>query len=306
MRLLTLRGDDEIEWKEFNDGMVPPYAILSHTWGIDEVSYTDLLDGSYKSRVGYRKVLFCGQQAALDHLRYFWVDTCCIDKRNNTELTKAINCMFSWYKEAVVCYAYLSDVSARYNDIDTLTYRDSWIQDFQGSRWWTRGWTLQELLAPAHVEFFSAQHTRLGDKRSLDNTIHETTGIPIGALRGERLGDFPLAVRLEWARNRQTTEPEDVAYCLMGIFGISMPMVYGEGRTSALRRLENEIRQTHRTYYRLAWLSNVQDRYAPSSSCGSAPGRDDIWICCECGIYHMEYQLQCEKCGNCGHDRYHP
>ena len=245
MRLLSLRGGDRLSWHEFSDDMVPPYAILSHTWGVEEVLYTDLLELSYKSKAGYRKILFCGQQAARDNLRYFWVDTCCIDKRNNTELTKAINSMFLWYRKACVCYAYMSDVSAPAMILETETETDQspWMADFRQSRWFTRGWTLQELIAPGHVEFFSLQHARLGDKQSLEKEIHEITGIQIEALRGRSLRRFPVDVCLAWADHRRTTEGEDAAYCLLGIFGVSMPLVYGEGRTNALRRLENEIRR---------------------------------------------------------------
>jgi len=228
---LKLRGDDDVEWREFNDDMLPPYAILSHTWGVEEVLYTDLLDGSYKSKAGFRKILFCGRQAVQDVLQYFWVDTCCIDKRNNTELTKAINSMFEWYRKSCICYAYLSDVSAS----------GDWVGDFRKSRWFKRGWTLQELIAPGHVDFFSLQHTRLGDKLSLELEIRDITGIQIEVLRGSSLKSIPWKARFEWHKSRQTFEPEDVAYCQFGIFGVSMPLVYGEGAYSALRRLREAI-----------------------------------------------------------------
>jgi hypothetical protein len=111
MRLLSLNGQGKLECAEFSQDNIPPYAILSHTWDVEEVSFLDLINHNGENKAGYRKVMFCGEQAARDNLHYFWVDTCSIDKRNNTELTEAINSMFRWYRGAAKCYAYLSDVS---------------------------------------------------------------------------------------------------------------------------------------------------------------------------------------------------
>jgi hypothetical protein len=110
MRLLTLDDRGKLSCKEFSQGRIPPYAILSYTWGTEELSFYDVLEYS-KGKAGYRKIIFCAEQAARDNLHYFWVDTCCIDERNNTELTKAINYMFRWYRSAAKSYVYLSDVS---------------------------------------------------------------------------------------------------------------------------------------------------------------------------------------------------
>ena len=239
MRLLTLDEHGDLAWREFTQDKTPPYAILSHTWGAEEVSFVDLEDKSSKSKVGYRKIVFCGEQAARDKLRYFWVDTCCIDKRNNTELTEAINCMFRWYRGAVKCYVYLSDVSTSASDPKVC--QSAWEADFRKSRWFTRGWTLQELLAPASVIFYSSQHKELGDKKSLARVIHEVTEIPILALDGHSLDTFSTTERMAWAAKRQTTKDEDGAYCLLGIFSIFMPLIYGEGKKNALKRLQQEI-----------------------------------------------------------------
>src|SRR5205807_1598031 len=136
---------------------IPPYAILSHTWNEgQEVTFQDLMDGTGESKIGYDKIQFCAQQAERDGLRYFWVDTCCIDKSNYTELRKALNSIFRWYQNAVKCYVYLSDVSTakrKANEVSGFT----WEPSFRVSRWFTRGWTLQELLAPSSVEFFSRE-----------------------------------------------------------------------------------------------------------------------------------------------------
>lgn len=238
MRLLSLSQHGNLTWEEFSEDKIPPYAILSHTWGIEEVCFVDLLDGQARRKAGYRKIVFCGEQADRDGLRYFWVDSCCIDKRNNTELTRAINSMFRWYRNAVKCYAYLSDVSTS-SAVGFSAEEDqsAWKTDFCTSRWFTRGWTLQELLAPACVEFYSAQHQRLGTKDSLCPLIRDITGIPLDALRGHPLDNFSIKERLAWATGRQTTEGEDEAYCLLGIFDVFMPLIYGEGKDNALKRL---------------------------------------------------------------------
>jgi hypothetical protein len=243
MRLLTLGEHGDLPWREFSQDTIPPYAILSHTWGAEEVSFHDLVKDNGRSKAGRRKIVFCGEQADRDGLRYFWVDTCCIDKQNNTELTKAINSMFRWYRNAAKCYVYLSDVSTSTSDPDAETCRSAWEADFRRSKWFTRGWTLQELLAPLYAEFYSSQHQRLGNKQSLAGLIHDITRIPIPALHGHPLDKFSVDERRTWAANRQTTEPEDVAYCLFGIFDVSMPLVYGEGKSSAMKRLRKEIEE---------------------------------------------------------------
>jgi hypothetical protein len=245
MRLLNLNGNGQLAWMDFSQDEIPPYAILSHTWGSEEVSFVDLVNNSGKSKAGYRKILFCGEQAARDHLHYFWVDTCCIDKRDNTELTEAINSMFRWYRDAAKCYTYLSDVSTSASD--PTACQSVWEPDFRKSRWFTRGWTLQELLASASVTFYSSQHTLLGDKQSLAEVIHEITGIPKPALDGHPLDTFSVSERMAWATNRQTTKDEDSAYCLLGIFSIFMPLIYGEGKDSALKRLRKEVDELPKT-----------------------------------------------------------
>src|SRR6266536_1591235 len=187
MRLLELKGNDEFSLTKDIVSNTPPYAILSHTWGDDdeEVSFEDLTKGSGKTKAGYRKILFCGEQAARDSLQYFWVDTCCIDKPNYTELSEAINSMFRWYRNAAKCYVYLSDVSTSdHNQVDLSLH---WQSACRQSRWFTRGWTLQELVAPLSVEFFCTNGRRLGDKKSLERQLHEITGIAVPALQGTSL-----------------------------------------------------------------------------------------------------------------------
>jgi hypothetical protein len=224
---------------------IPPYAILSHTWGEQEVVFDDLKSPISVGNVdakgeGWNKIQFCARQAKCDNLEYFWVDTCCIDKANNTELSEAINSMFRWYQNASRCYVFLSDVEGKSSGCDDRL-SSTWKTAFKASRWFTRGWTLQELLAPRSVEFFCRDRTRLGDKESLKQTIYEVTEIPIEALSGRDLSKFDVATRLSWAQYRQTTRDEDGAYCLLGIFGCHLPLIYGEGREKALKRLKREI-----------------------------------------------------------------
>ena len=241
MRLLELK--DNGKFSLTNDIVIdiPPYAILSHTWGRDneEVTFKDLMESSGNAKAGYKKLQFCREQAARDGLQYFWVDTCCIDKSNNTELSEAINSMFRWYRNTAKCYVYLSDVSAPVSH--EKSSQQPWEPAFRKSRWFTRGWTLQELIAPTSVEFFSKEGERLGNKTSLERYIHETTGIPVKVLRGDSLFAFSITERLSWAEKRETTRKEDKAYSLLGIFDVYMPLIYGEGRESAFRRLREEI-----------------------------------------------------------------
>jgi hypothetical protein len=243
MRLLEYDSDSRLGLtKNFSDH-IPKYAILSHTWGADteEVNFRDLIDGTGKSKDGYRKIRFCGEQASRDGLQYFWVDTCCIDKSNSVELAEAINSMFRWYRDAAKCYVYLSDVSTAKRRRSTSLSKLAWESAFRASRWFTRGWTLQELLAPSSVEFFSEEGKRLGNKKTLEQQIHEITGIAVSAIHGAPLSQFGVEERLLWAASRQTTREEDKAYSLLGIFDIYMPLIYGEGRDNALSRLKEEI-----------------------------------------------------------------
>jgi heterokaryon incompatibility protein (HET) len=244
MRLLQYNSDGDFSLtKDFVSGEIPEYAILSHTWGADteEVTYRDLIDGTGKSKVGYEKIRFCGEQARHDGFPYFWVDTCCIDKSNNSELTEAINSMFRWYRDAAKCYVFMSDVSITKQKAGILLPEFNWEPAFRASRWFTRGWTLQELLGPSLVEFFSQEGQKLGDKRSLERQVQEITRIALLALRGAPLSQFGVDERLSWARWRQTARQEDEAYSLLGIFGVHMPLIYGEGRDNAFIRLRDEI-----------------------------------------------------------------
>jgi hypothetical protein len=239
MRLLSANADGSFSLTSFFGKPSPSYAILSHTWDADdqEVTFHDLTNALGSGKSGYKKIQFCSEQAKKDGLQYFWVDSCCIDKSSSAELSEAINSMFRWYLDAAKCYVYLSDVSTGKHSRSSKLL---WEPAFMQSRWFTRGWTLQELLAPRSVEFFSRDAKRLGNKDSLEQQIHKITGIAIDALQGH-LSQFSDDERMSWAKIRETAREEDQAYCLMGIFNVYLPVIYGEGKRNALERLREAI-----------------------------------------------------------------
>ncbi|KAF1346346.1 kinesin light chain 3 [Lizonia empirigonia] len=240
MRLLHFDALNRLILTDFRGKLIPPYAILSHRWSDSETLIEDISNGNYTKREeGYAKLQFCAEQAAQDGLQYFWIDTCCIDRWDNSERSRAINSMFQWYQNAARCYVFLSDVSTS-AATETAPCSD-WEASFRASAWFSRGWTLQELIAPVSVEFFSREGHRIGDKASLDRLLHDITGLPLAALRNCCLDQFSTSERRRWAENRTTTEEEDIVYCLLGVVGISMPITYGEGQENAQRRLQAEI-----------------------------------------------------------------
>ncbi|KAK4461139.1 HET-R [Cladorrhinum samala] len=246
MRLLE--RDDTGEFRLTDDYLpnsgIPPYAILSHRWGDAEVLFGDFMNGTAKNKAGYAKIRFCGDQAWRDGLKFFWVDTCCIDKSNSTELQEAINSMFRWYRDATKCYAYLGDVSVSTYNLDD---KSIWESAFRASSWFTRGWTLQELVAPTSVEFFSREGVYLGNRSTLEQIIHDVTEISAKAIQGGRLSDFSVHERMAWIEKRKTTREEDRAYSLFGIFDVQLPLLYGEGELKAFRRLWEEINKSSNT-----------------------------------------------------------
>ncbi|ETS87133.1 hypothetical protein PFICI_00961 [Pestalotiopsis fici W106-1] len=244
MRLLRLEEGDSVSLTDDLTHDIPPYAILSHTWGArgEEVTFQDIQNKDFQQKPGYGKILFCGRQAQLDGLEYFWVDTCCIDKTSSAELAESINSMYRWYENAHKCYVYLSDVSINF-DRNTPPLLSSWLHGFRKSRWFKRGWTLQELVAPQVVEFFSSNGQKLGDKTSLEEPIHNITNIPAPSLRDFSQSNIDLKTIFSWCQNRETTRPEDKVYSLLGLVGVSMPVIYGEGEGSAFLRLCAEVLQ---------------------------------------------------------------
>ncbi|KAF2705055.1 HET-domain-containing protein [Pleomassaria siparia CBS 279.74] len=267
MRLLHA---ETLEFRWFDEKELPKYIILSHTWGNDEVSYQDMCwlqklqnmpqelkanplyalflsagggtmlpssKNAITERAGYAKIAQTARIALGLGYQYFWVDTCCIDKTSSAELQEAINSMFRWYQTSVLCVVFLADVERKSTQ---TTLSDYFTAALRNSKWSKRGWTLQELLAPHHLSFYNQKWNFICDKQEVIGPLEAVTGIPSKVLRGEGFHDESVARRLSWASHRSTTRIEDLAYCLMGIFDIHMPMLYGEG-DKAFIRLQEEI-----------------------------------------------------------------
>ncbi|KAG1735122.1 heterokaryon incompatibility protein-domain-containing protein [Suillus paluster] len=232
----------------------PEYAILSHRWREEEVLFADIHHEHVKCMKGYAKIEGCCEQARRDGYQYVWIDTCCIDKNSSAALAEAINSMYMWYEDAQVCYVYLDDVA---DDGDPGTG-----SAFARSEWFTRGWTLQELIAPTSVFFFNNRWREIGSKSSLAGLLSSITRVhPDVLTRVHAESDilmvtrasFSVATRMSWAAGRKTTRPEDRAYSLMGLFKVHMPVIYGEGETKAFFRLQLEIMRTSHDQSILAW-----------------------------------------------------
>lgn len=225
---------------------IPPYAILSHTWGDDEVSLQHFQNTSYRSsRKGFNKIQSACQEAYRQGHEYLWVDTCCIDKTGSAELSEAINSMFKWYQRSQICYALFEDVNRESINLPDIrgTSNDSGTE-FAASRWFTHGWTLQELVAPKEVVFYNKNRVSIGEKNTSSELIKKITGVDTFILKGGPLAEVSVGRRMSWAVDRQTTREEDVAYSLMGLFDINMPLIYGEGRKAFIRLQEEILRQS--------------------------------------------------------------
>ncbi|KAK4207529.1 HET-domain-containing protein, partial [Rhypophila decipiens] len=263
MRLINTKT---LQLTEFM-GDVPPYAILSHTWEDQEITFHDLTrlthaDLSTKKPHGFAKVVItCRLAAERDKLDWAWVDTCCIDKSSSSELTEAINSMFSWYSKSTICYVYLSDfhphptaLSDHSPSLSTNKTDDPVLTHLSQCKWFSRGWTLQELIAPQQITFLTSSWHPLGTKLSLSTHLSSITKIsqPI-LLYTQSLSSISVAQRLSWASSRKTTRPEDTAYSLLGLFSVHMPLLYGEGGTRAFIRLQEEIIKETNDLSLFAW-----------------------------------------------------
>jgi hypothetical protein len=312
MRLIDV---ETLELRSFTDSDIPKYAILSHTWGLDEVSYQELvwinrvktlsttfsqsslpssisslpsqdeqynvmlasmemmLRGNWTSgttsgsiteddfleRAGYLKIINAAKEAQDLRLKWVWIDTCCIDKSSSAELQEAINSMYRWYCEAEICLVYLGDV-VRPAVGDTSTPSEFARAAFESSRWTKRGWTLQELVAPVVCRFYYQDWRYMGEKIEFLEELSSATGIPSSVLEEpQSLYELSVAERMSWAANRETTRLEDIGYCLLGLFDIQMPLLYGEG-VKAFIRLQEEILKTTDDYSLFAWSAITDDR----------------------------------------------
>lgn len=264
---MYLLDTNKQELHQFQDASkVEGYAILSHTWHPlgEEILFKHVESRSFPDKClkGIDKVVGCCWQAKQDGLNWVWIDTCCIDQSSSAELSEAINSMFQIYMKCTRCYVYLSDVH-------TDQGADAPNSSFRSSKWFTRGWTLQELIAPSSVEFFTSDWRRIGDRHSMAKIIEEITGIESDILCGVRpVSDLPIAKAMSYTASRRTTRTEDNAYSLLGLFSVNMPTIYGEG-DHAFSRLQYEIMARSPAHSLLAWKDTRLDE--PSSVLASRP-----------------------------------
>jgi hypothetical protein len=288
MRLLQRSDTGEITLTRDLHNELPPYAILSHSWGPDaeELTFQDITSGLGNEKAGYKKIRFCAEQAQQNGLQYCWVDTCCIDKSSSAELSESINSMYAWYRKSRVCYVYLNDVVVE-DDPPWVLPADEHLEEdernrlenssFARSRWFTRGWTLQELLALKNIEFYDKNWTHLGNLKDLLAAVVHITKIDQQALDPATkcwdLSNICIARRMSWAAKRQTTRPEDQAYCLLGLFDVKMPLLYGEGACAFIRLQEEILRRTDEDSL-LAWSVPrhlTWDGYGPEQLLAPSP-----------------------------------
>ena len=281
MRLLN---STTLKFREFFGSDIPEYTILSHRWGSDEASFQDFERGLEHTREGFSKIEQCCQMSLYHGIKWTWIDTCCIDKKSSAELTEAINSMYNWYKNAKSCYVHLADVLWENH---TYELHRASIERFHRSVWFTRGWTLQELLAPRFVSFYDGNWRFIGTKDDLVYEISSITGIEPEYLQDKEKTEGPqpcikspdcrghmpefrfkasghigtsVATKMSWASKRRTSRVEDTAYCLLGLFNVNMPLLYGEGR-KAFTRLQHEIIKQTDDDSIFAWTTDQANLY---------------------------------------------
>ena len=266
MRLLSTT---DLLFKEFYDSQIPRYAILSHRWIGEEVTFEEFYQVKAQDSSGERfaKIKKCCAQARTDGWYWVWIDTCCIDKKSSAELTEAINSMFNWYRRAAVCYVYLADVVWNPGNLEDL---ENSRRIFRNSEWFRRGWTLQELLAPYRLCFFDYAWISIGAAHKSPKPLEAVSPLIIDICAASGISeddffDFPIrnfyvtpvsvARKMSWLSHRETSRVEDIAYCAMGLFDVNMPLIYGEGK-KAFERLQLEIIKISDDESIFAWFSD--------------------------------------------------
>ncbi|KAL9622678.1 MAG: hypothetical protein Q9160_002988 [Pyrenula sp. 1 TL-2023] len=249
MRLLNTRS---LKLQEFNEKEIPPYCILSNTWEKDEVLFEDMRDmEAVEHRAGFKKIQGCCGKVLKAGVHWVWIDTCCIQKSSSAELSEAINSMYRWYRNSHACFAYLSDLQELTFTVNERTQL-SLGENIQHCRWFTRGWTLQEMLAPNDLILCDREWNDIGSKTQLSILLSLITRVDRDYLLGKSLACASVAKRMSWAALRETNRVEDIAYCLLGIFDVNMPLLYGEGR-KAFTGLQEEIIKNSTDQSLFAW-----------------------------------------------------
>lgn len=286
MRLLDVRTEPP-KLKSFRPDQIPPYLILSHTWRVnnnEEVLFDDIVKpGSFylQKKAWKGKVRgFC--KKALKHgYNFVWIDTCCIDKSSSAELSESINSMYRWYESAGACYVHLADVLK--NEL-TPMFEQPKLTNGKVPVWFTRGWTLQELLAPSKVIFYDRDWQRLGSRKELAKEIHRFTRIPTTALCGKDPREFSHDDRWSWSEGRETTKTEDKVYSMLGLFNIFIGANYGEGQTNALMRAKRaiaeiqkyEVDDTHSRHAVSEYAKELQNKKRKSPNPKRSAGRESF------------------------------
>ncbi|KAH9872314.1 hypothetical protein IAQ61_005149 [Plenodomus lingam] len=275
----------------------PRYAILSHTWAEEEALFKDVENNTAQlckkngnslqrdrtrnskrrptqeqnsnsspmcsDSQRYNKLLGFCKLAESNGYEYCWMDTCCIDKSSSAELSEAINSMFAYYRNSHICYVYL-DIETSGDSVTS--------EELRSSRWIKRGWTLQELIAPKNVCFFDRHWKFCGSRASLAPVLTQITHIDLRLLHNVySLGVYSIATKMSWASGRETTRPEDIAYCLFGIFEVHLPPLYGEGQDAAFKRLQEEIIKNSMDLSFLAWDADLTSLLRPRSGLARSP-----------------------------------
>ncbi|KAI0591574.1 HET domain-containing protein [Pyrenophora tritici-repentis] len=263
---------------------IPDYVMLSHTWGDGEVTFDDIDKPHAKGMAGYSKIVECCAKALSTGFEWAWIYTCCIDNRSSAELSEAINSMHKWYWDAAICYAYMSDctpetLNAELFRLGIVARTEAMYEanasrrrEFQASRWFKRGWTLQELLAPEVIKFYDADWIQIGTKSSLLEPIFTATEIEEQHISDrDTIQHASISTKFSWASSRTTTRVEDVAYCLLGLglVNVNMPMLYGEGER-AFYRLQLEVIKHSNDHTIFAWESS-NEAWLPTSMFASSP-----------------------------------
>lgn len=244
----------ELRWLT-EDEPTPPYAALSHCWGIDEVEYDDLHSNTrdWTQKYGFQKLWGACREAFGSHkLDWLWADTVCINRSSSAELSESINSMYRWYRNCTICLAYLDDIYTASGPPEDLLV---------SSRWMRRSWTLVELIAPRKLEFYTSKWLLVGSKDSLIPTLTRITQVDQTVLEdAENLGDLSVGKRMSWAAHRSALRIEDIAYSLIGIFGVNMTIIYGEG-SRAFIRLQEELLKAFNDESLFAWKATDDQEY---------------------------------------------